>query len=344
MARDTGIADRLRAKGLVVVEIDGWQTRGSDSFNPKGAVDHHTVGGPLGNAPSLKICINGRSDLPGPLCNVLVGRDNTCYVIAAGRANHAGTGGWAGLSGNSSVYGVERENVGYGDREPWRPDQTDTAARVLAALIEKVGSDPSRVCEHKEWTSRKIDCHSINGSDMRALVGIYLGHVATPAPVPAPVAEGPRTLRRGMSGPDVRDWQTCVKGVEPRVIPDGIFGPMTEYATKVFQQKMGLAADGIVGPITRKAMEDLLRFLAAAAAQPAAPPFPGRTMRSGMRGNDVRQVQQRLRDRGWNIGVDGVFGPGTDAIVRAFQRDKGLAADGVVGPKTWTALWTSPVT
>ena len=66
-----------------------------------------------GNNPSLEVCINGRPDLAGPLCNVMVGRDNTMFVVAAGRANHAGSGGWRGRSGNSTVYGIERENTGY---------------------------------------------------------------------------------------------------------------------------------------------------------------------------------------------------------------------------------------
>lgn len=187
MGFDTGIADRLRAKGLQVIEVDGWRTRGyrmADlGFDPHGSVDHHTAGPASGDVPSLGICINGRSDLPGPLCNVLVGRSNTCYVVAAGRANHAGSGGWNGLSGNGSVYGVERENVGT-DAEPWRPDQTDTAARVHAALIEG-RADASMVCEHKEWTTRKVDAHTVLGSDMRTRVAGYLG-TNQGAPVPGP--------------------------------------------------------------------------------------------------------------------------------------------------------------
>lgn len=177
MAYDTGIADRLRAAGLKVVEIAGWKTRGSSTFNPRGSVDHHTAGPRSGNAPSLNICINGRRDLPGPLCHVLIGRDNTCYVIAAGRANHAGTGGWRGLSGNSTVYGIERENVGT-TAEPWRPDQTDTAARAHAALI-RGRANAEMLCLHKEWTTRKPDAHTITGSALRALVARYL---ANPTP------------------------------------------------------------------------------------------------------------------------------------------------------------------
>ena len=80
----------------------------------------------------------------------------------------------------------------------------------------------------------------------------------------------------------------------------------------------------------------------APAPGPHVPPFPG-VVKRGSRGNAVRQVQQRLKDRGWKVTVDGVFGAGTDTVVRAFQREKRLVADGVVGPRTWNALWTAPV-
>lgn len=171
MARDTGIANRLRAAGLKVVEVAGWKDRGSSTFDPDGSVDHHTAGSRNGNVPSLAVCIYGRPDVPGPLCHVLIGRDNTCYVIAAGRANHAGTGGWSGISGNRNVYGIERENVGT-PAEPWTPKQTEIAARAHAALIGR--RNPLLVCEHKEWApNRKIDAHTISGGTMRALVQRY---------------------------------------------------------------------------------------------------------------------------------------------------------------------------
>jgi hypothetical protein len=179
---DTGIAARLRSAGLAVTECAGWQTRGTSSFDPRGSVDHHTAGPPTGDAPSLNTVIHGRSDLPGPLCNVLIGRHaNTCYVVAAGRANHAGSGGWRGLSGNGSVYGIERENVGT-SAEPWRPDQTDAAARAHAALI-RGRADAGNVCRHAEWApSRKIDTHDLSGDDLRHRVANELAGVTPPAP------------------------------------------------------------------------------------------------------------------------------------------------------------------
>lgn len=180
---DTGIADRLRAAGLKVVEIQGWKTRGSSYFAPEGSVDHHTAGSRTGNVPSLGICTNGRADLPGPLCNVLIGRDGTCYVIAAGRANHAGKGGWEGLSGNSTVYGVERENVGT-SAEPWTEEQTLTAARCHVALMAwKPKYDVKFCAQHKEWApGRKSDAHTITGAHMRSTMKTVLAGPVDPAP------------------------------------------------------------------------------------------------------------------------------------------------------------------
>ncbi|MGZ4519163.1 MAG: peptidoglycan recognition protein family protein [Mycobacteriaceae bacterium] len=73
------------------------------------------------------------------------------------------------------------------------------------------------------------------------------------------------------------------------------------------------------------------------------PPFPG-VLQMGDSGDGVRALQARLAARGWRITVDGSFGPQTRAVVRAFQTDKKLTLDGICGPKTWAALWTTPIT
>jgi len=54
--------------------------------------------------------------------------------------------------------------------------------------------------------------------------------------------------------------------------------------------------------------------------------------------------QQQMRKRGWKIEADGVYGPASMAAARAFQAEKRLEVDGVVGPKTWIATWTAPIT
>jgi peptidoglycan hydrolase-like protein with peptidoglycan-binding domain len=62
-------------------------------------------------------------------------------------------------------------------------------------------------------------------------------------------------------------------------------------------------------------------------------------LRRGATGQSVRQLQSRLLELGFNPqGIDGQFGPKTQAAVLGFQRSQGLVADGVVGPKTWAAL------
>lgn len=67
-------------------------------------------------------------------------------------------------------------------------------------------------------------------------------------------------------------------------------------------------------------------------------------LRKGSKNVYVRQFQAKLHDRGWKISVDGDFGPATESIVKQFQADKHLTQDGIVGPNTWKAIFTSPVT
>jgi hypothetical protein len=58
----------------------------------------------------------------------------------------------------------------------------------------------------------------------------------------------------------------------------------------------------------------------------------------------VRQWQARMKDRGWDIGVDAVYGDDSERVCRAFQREKQLTVDGILGPDTWRAAWESNVT
>ena len=177
MARDLDLKRRLELAGLTVTEVDGWRTRGKDDFHPKGSVHHHTGGGVKGVQPSLGICINGRSDLPGPLCNVHGPREETLRVnlVAAGKANHAGKGGFRGLAGNSTVWGLEEEHSG-GPNEPVTEFRIDRMARVHAAFLFGT-ADASWVCQHREWApNRKVDftAHWIDADDFRRRVAAHL--------------------------------------------------------------------------------------------------------------------------------------------------------------------------
>lgn len=84
------------------------------------------------------------------------------------------------------------------------------------------------------------------------------------------------------------------------------------------------------------------------ASQPAPalspPPYPGTVLKQGMTGNvAVRTWQSRMKERGWRITVSGDFDARTLEVVRAFQAEKKLGVDGLIGPKTWGAAWTVPV-
>jgi peptidoglycan hydrolase-like protein with peptidoglycan-binding domain len=157
-----------------------------------------------------------------------------------------------------------------------------------------------------------------------------------PANIDKPAASAP-LLRVGSRGPAVRDMQRAVG-----TAVDGIFGPKTRAAVQAFQRRHRLAVDGIVGPQTWAAIRRGPKP-APGASSSSVPAFPG-TVRRGSRGQAVRAVQFRLRARGWRVAVDGVYGADTEAIVRAFQREKHLTADGISGPATWRALWTAPIT
>src|SRR5215469_17949164 len=103
----------LKNAGLKVALVDGWQDRGrGDVGTIQGVLCHHTAGPLSGNMPSLNILVKGRSDLPGPLAQLGLGRDGTYFVVAAGRCNHAGPGAWQRVTtGNSSFIGIEAENT-----------------------------------------------------------------------------------------------------------------------------------------------------------------------------------------------------------------------------------------
>ena len=70
------------------------------------------------------------------------------------------------------------------------------------------------------------------------------------------------------------------------------------------------------------------------------PPYPGDIMITG-KGPKVGTWQYALRRRGYDIG-DAEFGPGTNNIVRDWQKKHGLTVDGIAGKKTWDSLWNDP--
>ena len=62
------------------------------------------------------------------------------------------------------------------------------------------------------------------------------------------------------------------------------------------------------------------------------------TLRMGNRGSAVSFVQRLLRQRGYNVRVDGVYGTETRNVVQVFQRRNNLSQTGMVDDGTWSAL------
>lgn len=153
-----------------------------------------------------------------------------------------------------------------------------------------------------------------------------------------PVAQVNRpVLQRGAQGEAVKELQRLLKQrVSSTLVVDGIFGEMTELIVKVFQFRMLLAQDGVVGPQTWQALM---------AGEPVGLPL----LRRGSQGEQVSRAQNVLRFRGavgdqvltdgyYKGAIDGIFGPQMEAAVRAFQQDKKLRVDGTIGNQTWKAL------
>ncbi|TYK51250.1 peptidoglycan-binding protein [Actinomadura decatromicini] len=77
-----------------------------------------------------------------------------------------------------------------------------------------------------------------------------------------------------------------------------------------------------------------------------APPFQPPEMKYPpiTSGATVRQWQQQMKNRGWNLVPDGKYGPISERICVNFQREHRLEPDGIVGPITWRAAWEAPST
>jgi peptidoglycan hydrolase-like protein with peptidoglycan-binding domain len=157
---------------------------------------------------------------------------------------------------------------------------------------------------------------------------------------------GGRLLRTAMSGTDVEALQELLTllGFDPGPI-DGVFGAATEAAVRAFQADHDLEPDGVVGGGTRGELSVALEEASPAAAPDSAAGASDdlelgmRLLRRGMRGTDVAELQGTLAALGFDPGpVDGVFGAGTEAAVRAFQASHDLEPDGVAGPQTVTVL------
>lgn len=161
----------------------------------------------------------------------------------------------------------------------------------------------------------------------RLVAGIAISLSATAIVVPAvvtnPAAQAAVTgypvLKSNSSGDAVKAVQYLLNANGARVAVDGSYGPQTKAAVIAYQRSHKLAADGVAGKNTLTSLTP--------------------TLRQGSRGDAVKAVQTLLNAHGSHINVDGEFGPATASAVKKVQSSAKISADGVVGEKTWKALY-----
>ena len=166
-------------------------------------------------------------------------------------------------------------------------------------------------------------------------------------------------LRVGSTGLDVQTIQTYLNRIRrnypaiPAITDEtGVFGDSTRAAVTKFQSIFNLATDGIVGKATWYKISNLYTAVTRLAELNSEGNSlgigtvpPSTVLRQGSRGQDVLTLQYLLDVIAEyysgipSPGQDGIFGNNTREAVIAYQRQMGLAADGIVGQDTWNSLY-----
>ena len=168
-------------------------------------------------------------------------------------------------------------------------------------------------------------------------------------------------LRQGSTGSAVFTLQRQLNRIAKdypflgQLKADGVFGPKMTATVKAFQKQFNLTADGVVGRstwykisyiyVSVKDLAELTSEGETAIGTLSDGTWNGTTLRQGSTGAAVEQLQFWLNTLAQyesalpSVAVDGIFGSGTAAAVRAFQRRYGLTVDGVVGRTTWKQLY-----
>jgi peptidoglycan hydrolase-like protein with peptidoglycan-binding domain len=135
-------------------------------------------------------------------------------------------------------------------------------------------------------------------------------------------------LKEGMSSPEVSKLQERLMALDymDQDMPTEYFGPMTMKALELFQRKLNLKMDGIYTDSMKK-----LLFSNQAKKY---------TVTLGVSGDDVSEIQSRLRELDYLSKVTGKFGEETEAAVKNFQKKNGLDVDGSVGEHTNEVLFS----
>ncbi len=168
-----------------------------------------------------------------------------------------------------------------------------------------------------------------------------------PTPTPAPTTTTTTTqkptnaypvpttvLRSGSVQREAVRWlQTELSQAGYQLVVDGMFGRETRAALMDYQLRHGLIVDGICGKMTINALLNDGSTIAGNASN--SNPVPAGLVKVGHKNqSEVRWLQTELRQAGYNLAIDGLFGQRTRATLMDYQLRHGLKVDGICGPQT----------
>ncbi|WP_340033084.1 N-acetylmuramoyl-L-alanine amidase [Bacillus sp. FSL K6-0138] len=208
-------------------------------------------------------------------------------------------------------------------------ETVQNAAELVADLCKRYSLSTDRIVRHYDVTNKNCPAPWVSDSSQltafRKKVDSLLGNKT----VSNTTASTSRPKKSSSSGgraivKTIQDTLNKRYGLKIKV--DGLPGSETYKALlKGFQTelnkqfKAGLVVDGLWGPKTRAAAVNV---------------------RKGARGNLTWILQALLICKGYDVnGLDSIFGNGLEKAVKAFQRAKGLSADGIAGKATWSKLF-----
>ena len=275
-------ADLLTQWGYKVTRVAGWESRQASTIPlvPVAIIQHHTAA----RETPLSYLLDGDSQrhLPGPLSQWQVKRSGEIILLAAGYANHAGyvdpaafdviASGHAPLDAevipgpDSTTWSANRHSIGIeadgpGGPDDWSAEETAACIALNAALNITYGWTAAvRTGAHKEITRRKPADPVVHMGRFRRDILAEIGRRTGSPAEASPLSSTSETIRKGSTGAAVLRWTTWLHSMfsyAAKVSPGTYFGEDTEAATREFQRRVNLDADGIVGPKTYAAARKL---------------------------------------------------------------------------------------
>lgn len=238
---------------------------------------------------------------------------------------HCGDGGGKyGITNQNSI-GVE---VCINGDKPYTDKEIAYLKELIPHLMKSFNVPASNVVRHFDASRKRCPYYYVRRpaewEKLKKIITSTTSTSTTTKPATSTASSKTTNIKTGQKG--LNRILASTKGFSSLVI-DGSRGPATRKAEVMAVQRglnldyrTYLDVDGSYGPKSKKVMS-------------------AHFVKKGHKGEFVKAIQASLYCHGYSPkGIDGSFGPGMDAAVRAFQKNKGLAVDGSVGPATVAAL------